>query len=1289
MVWQILIPGQNFAAGYRSMSRVLPRSLGELFLMTFFLAPQVSRNVFLIGLLYSMLSMAAAQIASAQTQPAESVRAQGMAFEWYKEASSEVRRLQQQRKYGAAQQKNNVLLERVISEFGPRSFDTAIVLNRKGHILKSQRKLAKAVEAYAESLAIMREVFGPVHGQVAVVLTSIASTNGALKKLEEARRQYAEALQIAEQASGRASDAYLQVLNSLVVHHANYDDQSVAGRLLDDVIGLTRKIKGETSTALLKAYKNKANFLAKQKKMRDLHSLFTALLRDAETKNGADHTFTIQLLANFAKLYRDTRNYELSERLYRQVIERSTKTLGANHRFTVANTTLLADVLHVRGKNEEAVVHYANGLQRWDQAFGREDTRNVQLYLRYGLSLRRIGRFADAEKAYWQSLEIGERALGKHSKLNHHPYLYLAGLKRELGQYDDAEKFYKEALQRARKAYGEKHSQVALTMENLAVLYGDMARHEDSGKFAARALELFEENYGVNSPSLVNVLNNLAMVFHATNRSDNALQYLTRALNIVNANETMRKDPIVPVLLDNLASVFSRRGKPETALKHTRNAYDRFVELYGLDNARTATAALNLGALHAELKQFDKALPRYQQALKSFDTIYGRKHRSFGNGLAGVGRALTGLGRLQEAMQYQRRALSVYEDVLPEGHPQVIYQLRVIADLLVKKEKFLGAFRTYQRAAKYIEARLSEGRSSADTIQVYSGIITNADRLRQGDVQRDELLAITFRAAQRLGGATVAGALAKMSARFAAGEDALGVAVRKQQDLVGRLEVVDAGLTTALGNSDGERNQARVVQLREERSKLREGLVSLEERLRKQFPRYAELSQPHPLTIERLRKQLRPDETYIQYVVNESGVFVWLIDGKDALWQRLAVSRGQLRQLVGTLRCGLDASLWDDIKCFDLTGQAPSGPDGSVLPFDLHAAHALYSKLLGRFKNRIRKRHLLIVAPDVLAALPFQVLVRRRPRERFVKDTLDLREVTWLVKSHPITILPAASSLGALRTYAGKSAADQPYFGVGDPVLTGNGSCPQVVVPQSCELAPPLSKDVQIALAGSIKSFYRSGTTGDANVSQLCPLPDTAHELRCVAKSLGAEADTLRLQDAANEAVIKSLSESGKLSKYRVVHFATHGLLAAETKSISRSLNEPSLVLTPPAAASPQDDGLLTASEVAQLKLDADWVILSACNTASGGAPGQEALSGLARAFFYAGSRAVLVSHWPVYSSAAVKLTTTAMAEMRRKPDMGRAAAMRFSMSRLIDTGKAHEVHPAYWAPFVVVGEGA
>src|SRR5204862_981209 len=165
------------------------------------------------------------------------------------------------------------------------------------------------------------------------------------------------------------------------------------------------------------------------------------------------------------------------------------------------------------------------------------------------------------------------------------------------------------------------------------------------------------------------------------------------------------------------------------------------------------------------------------------------------------------------------------------------------------------------------------------------------------------------------------------------------------------------------------------------------------------------------------------------------------------------------------------------------------------------------------------------------------------------------------------------------------------------------------------------------------------------------------------------------LGSRATEGMLKELSEKGRLAEYGVVHFATHGVLAGQLQGSA----EPGLILTPPAkgtsdaSALERDDGFLTASEIAALKLDADWVILSACNTAGGSGETAEALSGMARAFFYAGARALLVSHWEVGSDAAVKLTTRAFAELKAHPKIGRAEAFRRSMKELIEKGSMAE----------------
>jgi CHAT domain-containing protein len=288
-------------------------------------------------------------------------------------------------------------------------------------------------------------------------------------------------------------------------------------------------------------------------------------------------------------------------------------------------------------------------------------------------------------------------------------------------------------------------------------------------------------------------------------------------------------------------------------------------------------------------------------------------------------------------------------------------------------------------------------------------------------------------------------------------------------------------------------------------------------------------------------------------------------------------------------------------------------------------------------------------------------------------------------------MLPSVSSLQALRKLA-PSLATEPYLAFGNPLLLGEGGDDKSAWDrQACRPQAAM----QVAHASSPPRGMRRGIDL-ARLRQAEPLPETADEICAVAETLGVASDeqhTVWLGQRATEANLKLLSREHELARYKVLHFATHGLLADESQAILNGKAEPALVLTPPqdglpSAALEEDDGVLTASEVGQLDLDAEWIVLSACNTAAGGAEtGGEALSGLARAFFYAKARALLVSHWYVDSDAAVRMITGTFAELQA--GIGRAEAFRRSMARFISDGEPEQAHPAAWAPFVLVGDGA
>jgi CHAT domain-containing protein len=263
-----------------------------------------------------------------------------------------------------------------------------------------------------------------------------------------------------------------------------------------------------------------------------------------------------------------------------------------------------------------------------------------------------------------------------------------------------------------------------------------------------------------------------------------------------------------------------------------------------------------------------------------------------------------------------------------------------------------------------------------------------------------------------------------------------------------------------------------------------------------------------------------------------------------------------------------------------------------------------------------------------------------------------------------------------LRALDVKDHAVKPIIGFGNPVFN---AAAYAVAERQRGARKPSSRSLT---AGAYTDFRRGAQVDRRQLGRSLPqLPETADELNSVAQQLGAAPNDIHLGSEASVAAVKHAA----LADYRIVYFATHGLVAGDVRGIA----EPALALTIPPQPMAADNGLLTASDVAQLKLNADWVVLSACNTIAGDRPGAEALSGLARAFFYSGARALLVTHWSVASDSATRLTTATFENLKAQPAIGRAEAIRRAMLAYIaDTSAPRNAYPAVWGPFQIIGEG-
>ena len=913
--------------------------------------------------------------------------------------------------------------------------------------------------------------------------------------------------------------------------------------------------------------------------------------------------------------------------------------------------------LYGAGQYEEAIPFYRRALELGEQEFGPDHPTTANLLNHLALTYYGQGRYADAEPLFQRALAIQEKALGLDHLDVATSLRNLALLYQKQGRYADAEPHSERALAINEKALGPDHPLVATNLNNLGFLYSDQGRYADAEPLYKRSLAIREKAFGPDHLDVADNLNNLANLYRNQGRLADAEPLYKRSLAI--REKALGPDhPSVATSLNNLAALYRAQGRYEAAEPLYKRAMAIDEKALGPEDPSFATNLNNLAALYHAQGRYADAEPLYKRAIAINEKALGPEHPSIATDLSNLALLYLAQGRDAEAEPLYKRSLTIREKALGPDHSSVAKSLNNLAALYDDQGRYADALNHVRRATAIHRARVERAGAtgSAGALKEQASIryiflrhVHIVQAMIEGvPVWRAELLAEAFDVGQLAQASSAAGAVARMGARFATGDDALAGTVRAYQDAVEQWQRLDARLVQAASAPPEERDGEAETKLRDDLAVLDESIGALGERLAQDFPEFAELASPRPLSLTETQNLLGPDEALVTYAVWGESTFLWVIRHDRANFHHLDIGRQEIEDAVTTVRAGLD--------------QSGAGSLGDIRRFDVDEAVALYQKIFAPAEPMLDgARHVFVVPDGALQSLPLGVLITEQPEGR-VRKFSAYRDVEWLAKKYAMTVLPSVSSLRALRRFAKATLASRPFIGFGDPKLEGN---------------PGKGRGIDVA------ALFTRGVVADVDaVRDLARLPDTAGEIKSLANAQGADDTAVYLQERATETQVRSID----LSSYRILAFATHGLVAGDLKGVA----EPALVLTPPDEGSESDDGLLTASEIATLDLDADWVILSACNTAAAdGTPGAEGLSGLAKAFFYAGARALLVSHWSVNSEAAVAITTGMLDEIASDSGIGRAEALRRSMLAMMETeGKDYFAHPMFWAPFVVVGEG-
>lgn len=841
-----------------------------------------------------------------------------------------------------------------------------------------------------------------------------------------------------------------------------------------------------------------------------------------------------------------------------------------------------------------------------------------------------LGELKEALDSFARALELWTQSGDRSGQALAH--LNLGYTHSDSGNLQQASDHFQQALALWRSVQDQRGE--ALSQTALGAINSFLGERQLALNAYKQALRIFR-TYGDQQSEGV-ALNSIGQVYEDLNELPTALDHYKLALELSRANGRRASEVVTQYYV---ARVYRLMGDTEQALSY----YNQTLQLSRrLGKKRVTAAAFNdIGIIYESLGQRQFALDQYNEVLKFYREVGDRR---------GQANTLTTIGDIHYATGERERARSCYEKALSysraawdrSGEAEALYRIarteRDSGELDQALTYITDSIRIIEEMRSHVASHQLRASYFASIHKHYEFLLTLLMQLHKLRPTGGYASA-AMQASEKARARSLVETLIEAEADVRLGVDP--VMLDRERSLQRELNA-KALYLMRLHNS--AQTEADAEQIEKEVRELTNEYEQVQSLIRLQSPRYASLMQPLPPSLEEIQAELRGDETILlEYALGEEKSFVWAITS-DSFSSHELPRRDQIERLTRevhsllTARPGvgdLDQQYWQK-------------------------AAELSRALFGPVAQQLGSKRLLIVADGALQYLPFEALPAPETVEQSEGGPA-MSDLVPLAIGHEVVYLPSAGTLITLRREAAARSVVAPksLFVLADPVFDQGD--PRVKM---------LNAPSDVA-GGSSPRLATIKDTGSINFPRL---PSTRQEAEAIASLIPEDARAIATDFAANRATVLS----AELQRYRIVHIASHSVVNSQHPELS------GIVLSMVNERGQQEDGFLQLHDIYNLKLGAELVVLSACNTGLGKEVRGEGLIGLTRGFMYAGASSVVASLWRVDDSASAELMThfyTAMFE----DDLPPAAALRSAKEMMWK--QKHWRSPYYWSGFVLQGE--